>query len=215
MSETQEKNLPYIDRLDHQRRELGNISSGDIYYLLRNIPPTESPSFLNLNLKAPRGAIPGTTGVVRYYPDGQVRVDVKFSKSLDKLLKGGKVEELDIDFPKYEDGRKGLFEVPKAIESLRGVLGTLQQESYEILLPDFKLGQYAVETRTPSAHAKMFARAIDAELRFETKPLVEGESPRKLVFSYTQGAMKKPEFEAWTKVLDKIKKSKVIPSDDR
>jgi len=205
--------LEYIDKLHHESVEVGNVTSSDLVKILVNAPISDSPTYFCADFRASKGAIPETLGELLFDAGNIFLGNVKYlyyvrgREEFDAAIRGGKLEELKIDFPGYEGGVEDLMMGGKALGSFRGVLGTLMDDNgYELLVPSFKVAHYVVQTKTQ--HPGFFSKSISGKISLSTSAMVKGQEPRKLVFSYTRDVMETPEFNAYKSLISEIEAKK-------
>ncbi|GEM_PF-6706982 len=202
------RSLEYVDKLNTQRFEVGDIDSSDLATLVYKAPLSGSPTFFKFQLNTQVNAIPKSSGKI-IIGDGYLVVeDVRYStRDLGSVARGGKLEELEIDFPGFHGGVEGLMLGGRALKTFGGsALGVLRGEGYDLNVLSFRIAHYVVKTRDP--HPGFFSDAIAGKMSLLTEEMVRGKEPRKLVFAYTSDVVDTPEFDAYSKLIKEIERSK-------
>ncbi len=202
------RSLEYVDKLNTERFEVGDINPSDLATLVYKAPLSGSPTFFHFNLRTSLNPISGSKGKL-VVEDGCIEVrDVRYpTGDLRSVAKGGKLEELGIDFPEYNDGVRGLMRGGAALKTFGGsALGVLRGEGYDLNVSSFRIAHYVVKTR--NQYPGFFSESVAGKLGLYTEEMVKGKEPRKLVFIYTSDIIDTPEFETYTKLLKEIDSQK-------
>ena len=198
--------IPYETKLTYINQEIGPIDAGHLSYLLGKIPGINSETMsFELFFKARQGFISGSSADLtidleksRLGLEKIVFPSPRDEAHLLRILNGGKLETLNLEFPPFSASRDDFAYGAKAFGVLWDNLETLKEAGYESDVSRFTVGHHVVELPYPFG----YFRAYGAKVKLKTEQLIKGKPERKLVLSFTQDMESSKEVRIYKELLD-------------
>ena len=197
--------VPYVkEKLSYETVEAGPVNSENLSSLLKTLP--NSPRFssttcIDLRFVVDQGALLGShaqlfVGTAPNEPVlGLEDVYVPHAQEISRvgnLLQGGKIEQLNLEYPYKKPWGYTASVIDKRKHFLRGGavldalgtrhLGFLEEMGYHVDPSSFKLYHYMIEV---PYYGPMSARGYGAKVQVFTQTLIKDKSDKKLALRFT------------------------------
>ncbi len=202
--------IPYADKLRHDKIEKGPVESQDLLYLIQYALPTQATTSFEMLFSLKNGYIPKSSAQVTIDREKR-KLGLKefslYNSGVEDVLRGGQLEMLKLRFPEINsmDAKKDFAWGHEAFKIVKDNLDFFHRAGYVLSPESFRLAHYIVQV--PDQFPGFFTRSYGQKILVRTESLLAGKPERKLVLHFTHDATDTDEVRGYQEIFNRVNSS--------